>query len=59
MGNFIGYIICKKVESDQEETKTVKVTTNPSQFQEKAFAFEEVIQSRGKLVPDVDWYIMQ
>ena len=60
MNNFIRYVICKKVEAaETEEIKNhEKKSSNPSQFEEKAFAFHELIAAKGKLVPDVDWYIM-
>ena len=28
-------------------------------FEKSSYSFEEVMQSRGKLKPDVDWYIIQ
>lgn len=28
-------------------------------FEKSAFSFDEVMASRGTLIPDVDWYIMQ
>ena len=61
VNNFIGYIICKQQEDSQEEEKNgamAKPSTRFS-FEKTAFSFDEVMNSKNGLKPDVDWYIMQ
>lgn len=62
VNNFIGYVICKQQEeSQEEESKGGAIVKNTSKFsfEKSAHSFDEVMASRSKLVPDVDWYIMQ
>jgi DNA polymerase alpha subunit A len=51
--NFIGYVICKVPE---EETKDGGKVQAKFSFDKSTYSFDEVMQSRGKLVPDFDWY---
>lgn len=50
VGNFIGYIIAKN--TDEEDTGD-KIS-----FEKASHGFDEVMQSRGKLVPNIQWYII-
>ena len=60
VNNFIGYVICKQSEDQEEEKKGSGMATNQKfSFEKAAYSFDEVMQSRGTLKPDVDWYIMQ
>ena len=61
VGNFVGYVICKQDESQEEEKKGGMAAQQSSKFsfEKSAFSFDEVMQSRGSLKPDVDWYIIQ
>jgi len=56
--NFIGYIICRQEEEKEEEKKGGMAQSSRFSFEKSAFSFEEVMQSRGTLKPDVDWYII-
>ena len=61
VNNFIGYIICKQQETNQEEEVkgTMAQAASKFSFEKSAYSFDEVMASRGALAPDVDWYIMQ
>ena len=58
VNNFIGYIICKQDEGQEEEKKSGMNQTAKFSFEKSAYSFDEVMQSKGSLKPDVDWYII-
>lgn len=47
VNNFIGYVICKQDESQEEEKKGGMAQTSRFSFEKAAYSFDEVMQSRG------------
>ena len=43
-------MICKNLDDDKQHEN------GRFSFEKASFSFEEVMQSRGRLVPDIDWY---
>ena len=47
VNNFIGYVICKQDESQEEEKKGGMAQKSRFSFEKTAYSFDEVMQSRG------------
>ena len=55
VNNFIPYVICEKEQEMDEKTNKKKQIY----LSDKAYSPDELVNSRGKLVIDTQWYITQ